>query len=114
MVTEGSIPQYFTEQNNLNLYMNSFLQKWTMATNNCEERAAIYGKWLILEKTGSTGVISLWVNTQNFFRLSTLVAVKMSFISFKSLVGFGFGVCVWEREGGVILNCRTQRVVCVA
>lgn len=30
-----------------------------MATNNCEERAAIFGKWLILEKTGSTGVISL-------------------------------------------------------
>lgn len=37
----------------------------------------------------------------------------MSFISFNCLVGFGFGVCVWEGEGGVILNCRTQRVVCV-
>lgn len=65
MVTEGSIPQYFTEQNNLklHLYLNSFLQKWTMATNSCEERAAIYGKWLILEKIGSIGVILLWVNT---------------------------------------------------
>lgn len=30
-----------------------------MATDNCEERAAVYGKWLILEKTGSTGVTSL-------------------------------------------------------
>lgn len=48
-----------------------------------------------------------------FFFPSTLVAVKMSFISFNCLVGFGFGVCVWEGEGGVILNCRTQRVVCV-
>lgn len=63
VVKEGSIPQYFTEQNNLSLYLNSFVQKWTMATNNCKERAAIYGKWLILEETGSIGVISLWVNT---------------------------------------------------
>lgn len=34
-----------------------------------------------------------------FFFPSTLVAVKMSFISFNCLVGFGFGVCVWEGEG---------------
>lgn len=47
------------------------------------------------------------------FFSSTLVAVKMSFISFNCLVGFGFGVCVWEGEWGVIFNCRTQRVVCV-
>lgn len=48
-----------------------------------------------------------------FFFPINLVAVKMSFISFNCLVGFGFGVCVWEGEGGVILNCRTRRVDCV-
>lgn len=31
---------------------------------------------------------------------STLVAVKMSFISFNCLVGFGFGVCVYGRGRG--------------
>lgn len=36
-----------------------------------------------------------------FFFPSTLIAVKMSFISFNCLVGFGFGVCVWEGEGGL-------------
>lgn len=49
----------------------------------------------------------------DFFFTSTLVAVKISFISFNCLVGFGFGVCVCGGEGGVILNCRTQRAVCV-
>lgn len=49
-----------TENNlELNLYLNSFLQEWRIATNNCEERATIYEKWLFLKKTGSTGIISL-------------------------------------------------------
>lgn len=52
-----------------------------MATNNCKERAIIYEKWLLLKKTGSTGIISLLVTTETFFS-SILVAIKISFISF--------------------------------
>lgn len=70
----------------LNLYLNSFLQEWIMATNNCEGRATIYKKWLLLKKTGSTGIISLQVTIRIvccfvLFFTHQLVAVKISFIS---------------------------------
>lgn len=58
-------------------------------------------------------IVGYYIDFFFFFFTSTLVAVKISFISFNCLVGFGFEVCVCGREEGVILNCRTQRAVCV-
>lgn len=43
----------------LNLYLNSSLQEWIIAANNCKEGATIDEKWFLLKRTGSTGIISL-------------------------------------------------------
>lgn len=47
------------------------------------------------------------------FFTSTHVAVKISFISFLILVGFGFGECVCVGTGGSFSALGTQRAVCV-
>lgn len=77
------------------------LEEWIMPTNSCKERATIYGKWLLLKKTGSYWyhfTVGYYIDSFFFSSPSPtptpLVAVNISFISYSCLVGFGFGVCI--------------------